>query len=123
MSTATAPSKISIWRIPAVIMTLGCLAAVIAFGPRSTLGFFMTPMGSAYGWGRDLFAFAIAIQNLLWGIGQPFSGALADRFGTARVMWAGSLLYAAGLALMAYSTTPGALNISAGVMIGFGLSG
>jgi MFS family permease len=111
------------WKTPAVVMIVGCFVAVIAFGPRSTLGFFMTPMLSANGWGRDLFAVAIAIQNLLWGIGQPFSGALADRFGTARVMWVGALLYAAGLALMSISTTPGMLNISAGVLIGFGLSG
>ena len=121
-TTASAVSSLT-WRTPAVVLIIGCLVAVVAFGPRSTLGFFMTPMGSANGWGRDLFAFAIALQNLLWGVGQPFSGALADRFGTVRVMWVGALLYAAGLALMSYSTTPGMLNISAGVLIGFGLSG
>ena len=111
------------WRTPAVILICGCLAAVTAFGPRSTLGFFMTPMLSLNGWGRDLFAFAIAIQNILWGLGQPFSGALADRFGTVPVMWTGTMLYASGLALMSYSTTPGMLDLSAGVLIGLGLSG
>lgn len=83
----------------------------------------MAPQSLANGWGRDIFAFALALQNLLWGAGQPFAGALADRFGTARVLCAGALLYAAGLAMMAYSTTPGMLNVSGGVLVGFGLSG
>src|SRR5262249_23763566 len=60
---------------------------------------------------------------LLWGVGQPFAGAIADRYGTLRVLCAGAILYAAGLALMAYSTSAGMLNLSAGVLIGFGLSG
>lgn len=119
----TISSKLAILRTPPVVLLIGSVIAVIAFGPRSTLGFFMTPMSVVHGWGRDLFALAIAIQNLLWGLGQPFSGALADRFGIPRVISAGALLYAAGLALMAYSTTPGMLHISAGVLIGFGLSG
>ncbi len=123
MNPAVNVSALKTWRTPLVVMVLGCLIAVIAFGPRSTLGFFMTPVTSVNGWGRDLFAFAIAIQNLAWGIGQPFSGVLADRFGTARVMCIGAVLYAVGLALMAYSTTPGMFNISAGLLIGFGLSG
>jgi MFS family permease len=111
------------WRTPAVVLICGCAVAVIAFGPRSTLGFFMTPMLSLHGWGRDVFAFAIALQNILWGIGQPLAGMLADRFGTLPVMSAGALLYAAGLAMMAVSTTPGMLDLSAGVLIGLGLSG
>jgi MFS family permease len=96
---------------------------MVAFGPRSSLGFFLTPMSSANGWGREVFAFAVAIQNLLWGVGQPFAGAVADRFGTNRVLIAGSLFYAAGLALMAVSSSPGMITLSAGVLIGFGLSG
>jgi len=97
--------------------------AILAFGPRSAFGFFLTPMSSAHGWGRDVFALAFAIQNLLWGVGQPFAGAVADRFGTVRVLSVGALLYAAGLALMTVSTTPVVLNLTAGVLIGFGLSG
>jgi len=123
MTVSSSSLPVMTWRTPLVILICGCLAAVVAFGPRSTLGFFMTPMLSLNGWGRDIFAIAIAIQNILWGIGQPFSGALADRFGTVPVMWAGTLLYASGLALMAYSTTPGMLDLSAGVLIGLGLSG
>src|SRR5262245_63018705 len=60
---------------------------------------------------------------MLWGIGQPFAGAIADRFGTTRVLCAGGALYAMGLILMAYSTSPGMLDLTAGVLIGFGLSG
>src|SRR5918994_1210156 len=106
-----------------VVNACGCVIAMVAFGPRSSLGFFLTPMSSANGWGREVFAFAVAIQNLLWGVGQPFAGAVADRFGTNRVLIAGSLFYAAGLALMATSTSPGMMTLSAGVLIGFGLSG
>jgi MFS family permease len=111
------------WRTPLVVVICGCLIAVLTFGPRSTFGFFMQPMSKEFAWGRDVFAFAFAVQNLLWGIGQPFAGAIADRFGTVRVIAVGGLLYAAGLALMQYSNTPLALNATVGVLIGFGLSG
>jgi MFS family permease len=111
------------WRTPLVVVLCGCLIAVLTFGPRSTFGFFMQPMSKEFSWGRDVFAFAFAIQNLLWGIGQPFAGAIADRFGTVRVVAVGGLMYAAGLALMRYSDTPLALNGTVGVLIGFGLSG
>src|SRR5262249_59019938 len=88
------PPPLLAWRTPAVIVICGCLIAILTFGPRSALGFFLTPLSRAHGWGRDVFAFALAIQNLLWGIGQPFAGAIADRFGTVRVLSAGALLYA-----------------------------
>jgi MFS family permease len=122
--TATAGSApINSWRTPAVIVICGCLIAVLTFGPRSAAGFFLTPMSLAHGWGRDVFGMALAIQNLLWGVGQPFAGAIADRFGTIRVISAGAILYAAGLVLMAHAATPAALELSAGVLLGFGLSG
>jgi MFS family permease len=70
-----------------------------------------------------VFGLAIAFQNLLWGLGQPFAGAVADRFGALRVLCAGAVLYALGLVVMAYATTPGLLHLGAGVLIGFGLSG
>ena len=76
------PSQIGSWRTPSLVIGSGCLIAIIAFGPRSTLGFFLTPMSTANHWGRDVFAFALALQNLLWGIGQPLGGIIADRFGT-----------------------------------------
>ena len=106
-----------------VILACGCLIGVLGFGPRSGMGFFLTPMSSAHGWGRDLFALALAIQMLLWGAAQPFAGAMADRFGAAPVLSAGAVLYALGLAAMAYAGTPAMLHLSAGVMIGFGLAG
>jgi MFS family permease len=111
------------WRTPATVVICGCLIAVLTFGPRSAAGFFLGPMSIAHGWGRDVFGLALAIQNLLWGLGQPFAGAIADRFGTTRVISVGALLYAAGLAMMAQASTPAALDLSAGVLLGFGLSG
>ena len=111
------------WRTPMMIILAGCLISMVAFGPRSALGQFLTPISLQNGWGREIFSMALAIQNLLWGLGQPFAGAIADRFGTVRVLCGGIVLYAAGLAIMAYSDTPGLLNLSAGVLIGFGLSG
>jgi MFS family permease len=111
------------WRTPAVIVLCGCLIALISFGPRSTLGFFLTPQSQANGWGRDVFGLALAVQNILWGLGQPLAGMLADRFGIVRVLCAGGVSYALGLAIMAFATTPLMLDISAGVLIGFGLAG
>jgi MFS family permease len=111
------------WRTPAVIVVCGCLMAILTFGPRSTFGFFLQPISQELGIGRDVFALAVALQNLLWGAAQPFAGAVADRYGTIRSLWVGAMLYAAGLILMSYSTTPGMLQLSAGVLIGFGLAG
>jgi MFS family permease len=110
-------------RAPAVIICCGCLIAVLTFGPRATTGFFLQPMSQEHQWGRDVFGLALAIQNLLWGVATPFAGAIADRFGTLRVLSAGAIVYALGLGLMAYSTTPLMLHASAGVLIGFGLAG
>ena len=121
-ATVEKPKSID-WRTPTVVVVCGCLIAMISFGPRSSLGFFLTPLSQTNHWGRDVFAFAVAIQNLLWGIGQPFAGAIADRFGTNRVLCVGAVLYALGLAIMARSTTPEELGLSAGVLIGLGLSG
>jgi MFS family permease len=111
------------WRTPAVILICGCLISLLGFGPRSALGFFLSPMSSANGWGRDVFALALALQALLWGAAQPFAGAMADRFGAGRVLGAGAAIYAFGLWAMTQSTTPGALYVSAGMLIGFGLAG
>jgi MFS family permease len=106
-----------------VVVLGGCLIAMLAFGPRSALGFFLTPLSAANGWGRDVYALAIAVQSLLYGAAQPFAGALADRFGAQRVIVAGALLYALGIFLMARSSSPAMLYLSAGVLVGFGLSG
>jgi MFS family permease len=114
---------VSNWRTPLVIMICGCAIGLLSFGPRSSLGFFIQPMSREFSWGRDVFGLALAIQNLLWGLGQPLAGAIADRFGVLRVMCIGAILYAAGLLTMRYAATPLSLDLGAGVLIGFGLSG
>jgi MFS family permease len=111
------------WRTPLVIIICGCAIALLGFGPRSSLGFFIQPMSREFGWGRDVFGLALALQNLLWGLGQPIAGAIADRFGLLRVMVIGALLYAGGLLMMRYAATPSSLDLGTGVLIGFGLSG
>jgi len=127
MSTTTGDlgdvSRASTWRTPFVIIACGCAIALLSFGPRSSLGFFIQPMSREFACGRDVFSLAIAVQNLLWGLGQPLAGAIADRFGLVRVMCVGALLYAGGLLLMRYAATPLSLDLGAGVLIGFGLSG
>src|SRR2546430_11986201 len=116
-------SGLSAWRTPLMIIACGCAIALLSFGPRSTFGFFIQPMSREFTWGRDIFGLALALQNLLWGLGQPLAGAIADRFGSLRVIAVGALLYAGGLVMMRYAATPLSLDLGAGVLIGFGLSG
>ena len=125
MTTSAVPSatKLLSWRLPIIIALCGCTISVLTFGPRSSLGFFLTPLSQANGWGRDVFALSLALQNLLWGLGQPFAGAIADKYGAPRVLSAGVILYALGIYLTSVATTPGMLHISAGLLIGLGLSG
>lgn len=111
------------WRTPGVIVICGCLMAILSFGPRSALGFFLTPMSQENGWGREVFSLALAMQNLLWGVAQPFAGAVADRFGALRVLSGGAAMYVLGLVLMANAHSPAMLELSAGALLGFGLSG
>ena len=106
-----------------IMLLAGCSIAALSFGPRAALGLFLSPMSQANGWGRDVFALALAIQVLIWGAAQPVAGALADRFGPVLVLTTGAVLYAIGLWIMAYSTTPLALNVSAGVFMGLGIAG
>ncbi|HJQ29925.1 MAG TPA: MFS transporter [Rubrobacter sp.] len=99
------------------------MIALITYGLRTSFGLFAEPISEGRGWSSEVFALAIAIQNIVWGIGQPFAGAVADRFGSARILAAGGVVYAAGVALMAASPTPLAFNLTAGVLVGLGLSG
>jgi MFS family permease len=117
------PDRLSAWRTPLVILLCGCLIGLLGFGPRSAFGFFLGPMSNANGWGRDVFALALAIEMLLWGATQPFAGALADRFGATWVLATGAVLYVLGIVWMAYAHTPLELHLSAGVLIGLGLGG
>ena len=111
------------WRNPTVVIVAGCAIAIVTFGTRTSFGLFTAPLSALRGWDRETFAFAIAVQNLLWGLGQPFAGAIADRYGAGRVLAAGGALYALGVALMAASTNQAALVLSGGVLIGLGLAG
>ena len=111
------------WRSPTVVLVAGGLILTLAMGIRHGFGLFLQPISADLGWGRETFALAMAVQNLVWGATQPFAGMVADRFGSARVMVGGALLYAAGLALMASVTAPWLFVLTAGVLIGAGLSG
>jgi MFS family permease len=123
-SGSTAPSSLqsNMLRTLFLVVGFGCLIALMSFGPRSALGFFLTPLSSANHWGRDVFAFALALQNLLWGIGQPLAGMIADRFGHRGSMRRRAHVRTR-LALMAHATNAPMLDLSAGALIGFGLSG
>lgn len=101
----------------------GSLILALSLGIRHGFGLFLPPMSSEFGWGREVFAFAIALQNLIWGLTQPFTGALADRFGAKRTVLVGGVLYAIGLACMSLADSPLSLSLSAGLLIGMGLSG
>jgi MFS family permease len=91
---------------------------ILSMGVRHAFGLFLPPMTAAHGWGREEFAFAIGLQNLMWGVAQPFAGAVGDRFGTHRVLVAGAVLYTLGLVGMAWSETPITLALTGGVLIG-----
>jgi MFS family permease len=106
----------------ALMLVASSMILTLALGLRHSFGLFLQPMSMDHGWGREVFGFAIALQNLLWGLSQPFIGMLADRFGARPILFAGGLLYAAGIACMAHSSTPLALALSIGVLIGFAMS-
>jgi len=110
------------WRTPLLIITAGCLISVIGFGVRSSLGLFLEPMTLAREWPRETFSLAMAIQNLFWGIGLPFAGALADKFGSQRVIAAGAVAYFLGLYGMSLATSDAVLYLSAGVLSGLGIA-
>jgi MFS family permease len=112
----------SSWRTPLLVITAGCLISLLSFGVRATYGLFLEPLTEARGWGRETFAMALAIQNLVWGFGMPLAGMLADRFGPSRVLALGALVYAAGTWGMAVATTPAGLNLLGGVTVGLGVA-
>ena len=115
--------KFESWRTPAVIMTCATVILFTAFGVRQTFGLMMEPISGAHGWGREEFAFAVALQSLFWGFSQPVWGAIADRYGAGRVVAISLAIYAVGLYLMASATTPFGINFSTGFLTGVGMSG
>lgn len=100
----------------------GCLVAIVNFGVRSTFGFFTVPVSEAHGWPREIFSFAIAMQNLIWGIATPIAGMLADRYGSARVLMAGAAIYCIGILMMAFTTSVPMFNLGGGVLVGIGIA-
>lgn len=113
----------SLWRTSGWLMLGASLVLALSLGIRHGFGLFLPPMSAEFGWGREVFAFAIALQNLIWGLTQPFTGALADRFGAKRTVIVGGVLYAIGLGCMGLADSPLSLSLSAGLLIGIGLSG
>ena len=120
-SRLASPLNFALW----VMLVCGCLIGLISFGTRSSFGLFVDPISgpSGFNFGRESFAMAIALQNLFWGIGQPIAGALSDKFGPWRVIAVGGALFAAGLGLMTVSSSPGSFSLTAGILIGLGMSG
>lgn len=104
------------------VLLAGSAILILSFGIRASFGVFQIPIAQAHGWDRGAFSFAIAIQNLAWGFGQPIFGALAERIGDRKSMTLGALLYAGGLVLSAFATTPGAYQLLE-ILVGFGIAG
>jgi MFS family permease len=122
MSHTANPSAHQGWRTPVVVLIAGCLIATVGFGIRSSFGLFLDPMTTARGWDRETFALALALQNLLWGAGLPFAGALADRYGPPKILAGGAVMYGLGVWWMAESQSAMALHLSAGILTGLGVS-
>lgn len=117
----TAP-RIPWYQTVTVLIVAGCLVAIVNFGIRSAFGFFTVPVSDAHGWPREIFSFAMAVHNLVWGLATPVAGMLADRYGSARVLMAGAVLYCIGLLMMAFTETPLMFNIGGGLLVGVGVA-
>lgn len=111
------------WHGAGVALVCGSLILLISLGVRHTFGLFLQPVSMDQGWGRETFAFALALQNLVWGASQPFTGMLSDRFGAKPVVAIGAVLYGLGLWTMSIVAGEGVFILGAGVLIGLGLSG
>jgi predicted MFS family arabinose efflux permease len=111
----------SIFRFPPLVW-LGIGILIISLGIRQSFGIFMMPISDHFQTGREFFSFAIALQNLLFGIFQPFVGMASDKWGSKRIIMLGAVAYALGLALTSVATEPSMLYLSLGALVGFGLS-
>lgn len=116
MLTATRPPQLK-----TVLLASG-LVLTLAMGVRHGFGFWLQPISQAHGWTRETYSLAMALQNLMWGVFGPFAGMAADRFGTARVVIAGALLYVGGLLWMALVNEPTLFALGSGVLIGGALA-
>ena len=104
------------------VLIFGSLMVTLSMGIRHGFGLFNLPITSANGWGRETYALAIALQNLVWGLAQPVAGALADRYGPFKIMVIGGFLYGLGLIGMALTSDPFLFNLAGGLAIGIGLA-
>ena len=111
------------WHGAVAGLICGSLILLISLGVRHAFGLFLQPVSLEQGWGRETFAFAMAVQNLVWGVSQPFTGMLADRYGAKPVVVIGAILYGAGLWLMSIVAGEAVFILGAGILIGLGLSG
>ncbi|MDB5871949.1 MAG: putative transporter [Ramlibacter sp.] len=116
---ATVPQKLSMFQV----LACGAMIVTLSMGIRHGFGLWLQPITQAQNWSRETFSFALAIQNLSWGIFGVFAGMVADRFGAARVLIGGALLYGAGLAGMALATSPLVFTLTAGVVLGAAQAG
>ena len=120
MTTHSAPNQtLSLTQV----LVCGAAIVTLAMGIRHGFGLWLQPITTQYGWTRENFAFAIAIQNLSWGVTGIAAGMLADKFGAFKVIIGGALLYALGLFGMAYANTPFLFALAAGILIGAAQSG
>ncbi|HXF65705.1 MAG TPA: MFS transporter [Burkholderiales bacterium] len=110
------------WRTPLVVLIASGAILTLSLGTRHSFGLYLQPMTFDLGWSRQTFALALAIQNLVYGLGAPFAGMISDRYGALRALLAGALIYAFGVALMAYSASGWEFSLSAGLLVGIGLS-
>ena len=123
MSVASTSTTAAGRRMVGLIVLCGGIVVMLSFGIRAGFGLFLKPISGDLGWGREVFALSVALQQLLWGLGQPVAGAVADRFGSGRTIVAGALLYVGGLLLMGLWPGVASAHLGIGVLIGFGLSG
>ena len=105
------------------VLLCGAAIVTLSMGIRHGFGLWLQPITQDQGWSRETFAFAIAIQNLAWGVSGIFAGMVADRFGAFRVIVGGALLYAIGLVGMALATTPLMFSVTTGLLIGMAQAG
>jgi MFS family permease len=108
---------------PAVVLVAGCLVLFLGFGARAGFGLYLQPISLEFGWGREVLSFSLALQQIVWGALGPVAGALADRYGSAKVIAACGALYVVGLIGMSFAQTPSAMHFSAGILVGGALSG
>ncbi|OCH16711.1 MULTISPECIES: MFS transporter [unclassified Aliivibrio] len=111
----------SIFRFPPLVW-LGIGILIISLGIRQSFGIFMMPISDHFQTGREFFSFAVALQNLLFGVFQPFVGMASDKWGSKRIIMLGAVSYALGLVLTSVATEPSMLYLSLGALVGFGLS-